>query len=70
MEQLMQIFLNGEPVQLDAPATVADLLERAGYARRRVAVEINQAIVPRSAHAGHRLADGDRIEVVTAFGGG
>ncbi|HEY2346090.1 MAG TPA: sulfur carrier protein ThiS [Xanthomonadaceae bacterium] len=66
----MQIFLNGEPAQLDAAATIAELLAREGYAERRVAVEVNQSIVPRSAHATHRLAEGDRIEVVTAFGGG
>ena len=66
----MQIFLNGEPRQLDAAATIAELLASEGYANRRVAVEVNQAIVPRSAHAAHQLSDGDRVEVVTAFGGG
>jgi len=66
----MQIQLNGQPLVLDGTPTIAELLERSGYAGRRVAVEVNQAIVPRSAHATHRLADGDRIEVVTAFGGG
>jgi sulfur carrier protein len=66
----MQIQLNGTTHTLDDAPTVAELLERTGYAGRRVAVEINQAIVPRSAHATHRVAEGDRIEVVTAFGGG
>ena len=66
----MQIYLNGEPVQLETDATIAELLARAGHAGRRVAVEVNQAIVPRSAHATHRLDEGDRVEVVTAFGGG
>ena len=66
----MQIQLNGEPRTLDDAPTIAELLERSGYGARRVAVEVNRAIVPRSAHATHRVADGDRVEVVTAFGGG
>ena len=66
----MQIQLNGQHHTLEDAPTIAELLERTGFAGRRVAVEINQAIVPRSAHATQRVADGDRIEVVTAFGGG
>ncbi|HTA65685.1 MAG TPA: sulfur carrier protein ThiS [Xanthomonadaceae bacterium] len=66
----MRIFLNGEPHLLDDATTVAELLERNDYAGRRLAVEINQAIVPRSAHATHRILDGDRIEIVQAMGGG
>jgi sulfur carrier protein len=66
----MQIHLNGQPQTLDDGLTVADVLERNGYADRRVAVEINQAIVPRSAHKTHRLSDGDRMEIVQAMGGG
>ncbi len=66
----MNITLNGRPVQVQANATVADLLAAQGQAERRVAVEVNHAIVPRSAHASHRLAENDQVEVVTAFGGG
>ena len=66
----MQIQLNGQIQSFDDVPTVAELLERNGFGGRRVAVEINEAIVPRSAHATHRLEEGDRIEVVTAFGGG
>jgi sulfur carrier protein len=66
----MQIHLNGHPQTLDGEPTVAEVLQRHGYADRRVAVEINQAIVPRSTHATHRLSDGDRMEIVQAMGGG
>jgi sulfur carrier protein len=66
----MQIHLNGEPREFDAPLSVAQLLERAGYAARRVAVEVNFEIVPKSRHAEHALADGDRVEIVQAIGGG
>lgn len=66
----MQIELNGERRTLDAPTTVAALLEREGLAQRRVAVEVNREIVPRSAHDTRALSDGDRVEIVHALGGG
>ncbi len=66
----MRIFLNGEAKTLPAPVTVTQLLRELGYAGRRVAVEVNREIVPRSRHAEHRLRDGDRVEVVLAVGGG
>jgi sulfur carrier protein len=66
----MQIQLNGEAHRFDAPLTVAELLARTGYGERRVAVEVNREIVPRSRHAEHALADGDRVEIVHALGGG
>ena len=66
----MQIHLNGEVTRIEPALTIADLLERFGYGQRKVAVEVNHEIVPRSAHATRALADGDRVEVVTAFGGG
>lgn len=66
----MEIVFNGEPLQVDEAATVADLLATAGLAGRRVAVEINRSIVPRSRHDQQALAPGDRVEVVHAIGGG
>jgi sulfur carrier protein len=66
----MKIVLNGQEREIDAPASLAQLLDVAGYAGRRVAVEVNHEIVPRSRHAGHPLAAGDRIEIVHAIGGG
>jgi sulfur carrier protein len=66
----MQIQLNGQPYELPADATVADLIGRLELAGRRVAVELNLDIVPRSQHAQTLLRDGDRIEVVHAIGGG
>lgn len=66
----MQIFLNGEAKIFGSPLTVSQLLGELGLAERRVAVEINQEIVPRSRHAEHRLQDEDRVEVVFAVGGG
>lgn len=66
----MDITLNGEPRQLAAPTTISTLLEAEGLAGRRVAVEVNGTIVPRGQHAGHALAEGDKVEIVHALGGG
>ena len=66
----VSILLNGAPRELPAGCSVAGLLAAAGYGARRVAVEVNGAIVPRSAHASHALAAGDRVEIVQALGGG
>ena len=66
----MLIQLNGEPYQLPAGQTVADLLVRLELSGRRLAVELNRDIVPRSAHATTALCEGDHVEVVHSIGGG
>lgn len=66
----MQIQLNGQAHQLAEGATIADLLAGAGLAERRVAVEVNREIVPRSQHGSRTLAAGDQVEIVHAIGGG
>jgi sulfur carrier protein len=67
----MRIQLNGEAHTL-APEdlTVARLVESLGLTGQRIAVEVNEEIVPRSQHGETRLAEGDRVEVVHAIGGG
>ncbi len=67
---LIDITLNGTPQALAGAASIAELLCAAGLAERRVAVEVNGQIVPRSQHAEHRLQAGDRVEIVQALGGG
>ncbi|WP_236172754.1 sulfur carrier protein ThiS [Pseudomonas pseudonitroreducens] len=66
----MRIQLNGEPFELPDGHTVANLLERLDLTGKRVAVELNQDIVPRSQHAATALSEGDQVEVVHAIGGG
>jgi sulfur carrier protein len=66
----MRIHLHGKPFDLPAASTVAQLLLQQGLAERRVAVEVNGAIVPRGAHATRQLQEGDRLEIVHALGGG
>jgi sulfur carrier protein len=66
----ISVTVNGEPRELPAGASVAALLAALDTAGKRVAVERNGAIVPKSRHADTLLADGDRLEVVIAVGGG
>ena len=65
----MRIQVNGEPHDV-AAATVLALVEELGLDSRKVAVERNLEIVPRSLHAATPIAEGDRIEVVQFVGGG
>ena len=66
----IRITVNGAPRELPAPLTFAQLIDELSLAGRRLAVERNGEIVPRSTFGDTRLADGDRIEVVMAVGGG
>ncbi|MDX1625166.1 MAG: sulfur carrier protein ThiS [Wenzhouxiangellaceae bacterium] len=66
----MEIHVNGTAHEIDDGMTVATLLERLDLADKRVAVERNGDIVPRSRHASTPLEGGDRIEIVHAIGGG
>jgi len=68
----VQITLNGEPRELPDPAEPADVLRLLGLApgARGLALAIDGAVVPRSAWDGLRLADGQRVEVLTAAQGG
>ena len=66
----VSLTINGEARALAAPATVASLLEAMNLTGKRVAVERNGDIVPRGLHAATALADGDRLEIVVAVGGG
>ncbi|MGC3873898.1 sulfur carrier protein ThiS [Halomonas sp. GXIMD04776] len=66
----MQIQLNGEARAFERASTVSELINSLGLAGRRIAVEVNEEIVPRSQHAALYLSDGDRVEIVHAIGGG
>ena len=66
----IRIFLNGRKLSLARGLAVAALLEQRGLAGKRVAVDRNGEIVPRGLHARTVLAEGDRIEIVVAVGGG
>ena len=66
----MQIQVNGEAMDLSDGATVSDLIQQMALDGRRLAVEVNEDIVPRSEHRSFTFSDGDRVEVVHAIGGG
>jgi len=66
----MQIEVNGDSIELAEGATLTDLLEKMELTGKRVAVELNLEIVPRSEHGETVLNAGDQIEVVHAIGGG
>ena len=66
----MEIQLNGEAREVPDNCTAEQLVEELGLAGRRLAMEVNREIVPRSSYADHRLKHGDRVEIVHAIGGG
>jgi thiamine biosynthesis protein ThiS len=66
----MHILVNGEQRDVADDATLAELIATLDLADRRFAVEINETLIPRSAHAGHALRADDRVEIVQAIGGG
>lgn len=67
---MIEVLINGSAEKLAAPVSVAGLLAARGLAGKRVAVERNGEIVPKSRHAETPLGQGDRIEIVVAVGGG
>ena len=66
----MEIIVNGSKRTVPEDYTAAQLVESLALGERRIAMEVNEEIVPRSRYPQHRFAQGDRIEIVPAVGGG
>jgi sulfur carrier protein len=66
----MQIILNGAVTEVADALTMAELIAQLRLADRRLAVEVNAELVPRSRFEEHRLAPQDRVEIIHAVGGG
>jgi sulfur carrier protein len=66
----MQIIVNGSPTEIPADFSMAALIEGMALSGKRIAVEVNEELVPRSRFDGHQLQDGDRVEIIHAVGGG
>ena len=66
----MNILLNGEPRGLDEALTLRGLIDHLELTGKRLAIEVNEEVVPRSEHGAFRLSEGDRVEIVHAIGGG
>ena len=67
---MITVTINGEARQFEQALPVRDLVDRLGLAGKRIAIERNGEIVPRSEFGAHSIADGDRLEIVVAVGGG
>jgi len=66
----VNVTVNGQPQQVGAGTTVAELLARLKLPARGVAVELNMQIVPRPRHPEQPLHEGDKLEIVSLVGGG
>ncbi len=64
------ITVNGKQIQLTSEMSVADYLEQNNYQINRIAVEMNEEILPKYSYSETMLKDGDRLEVGTFVGGG
>jgi sulfur carrier protein len=67
---MIEITVNGATQRHQRPMAISELLQSMALAGRKIAVERNGEIVPRGAHGATLLADGDRLEIVVAVGGG
>ncbi|MFA7619958.1 MAG: sulfur carrier protein ThiS [Thiohalomonadaceae bacterium] len=66
----MRIYVNGEAREVPEDCTAEQLVVALGLTGRRLAMEVNLEIVPRSAYPAHRFKPDDRVEIVHAIGGG
>ncbi|MBE9525476.1 MAG: sulfur carrier protein ThiS [Proteobacteria bacterium] len=66
----MEIFVNGKSRQVEESFSALQLLESMELVGKRLALEINEEIVPKSRHAEYLIAAGDKVEIVNAIGGG
>ena len=67
---MLELTINGESRQFPDALTVSGLIEQLGYAGKRIAIERNGEIVPKSQHGSTPLVSGDVLEIVVAVGGG
>jgi sulfur carrier protein len=67
---MLELKINGQSQTFPRTLTVAELIEQLGYTGKRIAVERNGEIVPKSQHAVTALVSGDQLEIVVAVGGG
>jgi len=66
----MNIIINGVEKTYTSSVTLETLLIKLGYANKKVAIEVNEEIIPRSKLRNKLVVNGDRIEIINAVGGG
>ena len=67
---MLEIELNGAGYQVAACADLAALVRELGLEQQALALAVNRAVIPRQRWEGHRLAAGDKVDIVRAIGGG
>jgi len=67
---VIQVTVNGEPRRFEAPLDIRSMLVKLEMAGKKIAVEKNGEIVPKSLHTNTLIENGDRLEIVVAVGGG
>ena len=70
MLNYMNILLNNKTMTVSEVITIRKLLDHINLQQKYYAVEVNEEIVPKSSHATFALKEGDKVEIVTAIGGG
>ena len=66
----MILIVNGKELELDNNASANDLINQLGYQDHRIALEVNNVIIPKSKHSEFSLNADDKIEIIKAVGGG
>ena len=66
----MYIELNGQNTQIEESCSIKQMLEKLKLQEKRLAVEVNQVVIPRADHATFLLSAGDHVEIIQAVGGG
>ncbi len=66
----MIVQVNGKDLEIDSQSTVTTLITQLGYQDQRIALEVNESIIPKSKHEKFALSAGDQVEIIKAVGGG
>ncbi len=70
IKKIMQIIVNGEKLDFPNSLNIEEFIDYLGFQNQRIAIEVNEAIVPKSNHSTYTLSNNDRVEVINAVGGG
>ena len=66
----MKVFLNGKHTKLDNNLTAQQLISNMGYQDKRIALEINGEVTPKSEYSNKIIVENDKVEIIVAVGGG
>ena len=66
----MEILVNSKKISLPEDSSIEGLIVHLGYQNQRIAIEINESIIPKSNHSSFILQDLDKVEIINAVGGG